>query len=391
MEVALQCTHGRRAQTGEARAQAAGLFSGDNGAAHYRHSCPYPDSDPLLARPRLENPLTVPDPLLVVVLGPTGSGKTALSLVLAEHFGGEIVNCDSVAMYREFEIGTAKPSAVEQARAPHHLLSFVLPPEFVTAGQYARLARQVLQEIKGRRRLPIVVAGTGLYLRALLEGLFLGPERSEELRQRLRDRARRDGPGYLHKLLGRLDPAAAKKIHANDAPKLIRAIEVCLASRQKMTELWKQGREPLKGFRILRLGLNPDRNALYQRINQRAYRMFESGLVEETAGLVEKYGDRAQALSSLGYRQALQLVRGEIDRARGIAQAQQAHRNYAKRQMTWFRREPEVVWLRGFGDDREVQRAAVAQVEDDLEGARRTTKADPLNGIDNALARDGGE
>jgi len=330
----------------------------------------------------------VPDPLLVVVLGPTGSGKTALSLVLGERFGGEIVNCDSVAMYREFEIGTAKPSARERARAPHHLLDFVLPREYVTAGEYARLGRQVLQEIKGRGGLPIVVAGTGLYLRALLEGLFPGPQRSEELRRRLRDRARQEGPGYLHKLLGRLDSAAGKKIHANDAPKLIRAIEVCLGSRQKMTELWKQGREPLQGFRILRLGLNPERAALYQRINQRANRMFESGLVEETAGLLEKYGDTAQALSSLGYRQAVQLVRGQIDHARGISQAQQAHRNYAKRQMTWFRREPEVVWLAGFGDDPEIQQAAVAQVQDALEGRSSTSKACPSTRAQNALARD---
>ena len=236
--------------------------------------------------------------------------------------------------------------------------------------------------------LPIVVAGTGLYLRALLEGLFPGPQRSEELRRRLRDRARQEGPGYLHKLLGRLDSAAGKKIHANDAPKLIRAIEVCLGSRQKMTELWKQGREPLQGFRILRLGLNPERAALYQRINQRANRMFESGLVEETAGLLEKYGDTAQALSSLGYRQADQLVRGQIDHARGISQAQQAHRNYAKRQMTWFRREPEVVWLAGFGDDPEIQLAAVAQVQDALEGRSSTSKACPSTRAQNALARD---
>jgi tRNA dimethylallyltransferase len=328
----------------------------------------------------------VPDPLLVVVLGPTGSGKTALSLVLAERFSGEIVNCDSVAMYREFEIGTAKPSATQRARAPHHLLDFVLPREYVTAGEYARLGRQVLREIKGRGRLPIVVAGTGLYLRALLEGLFPGPQRSEELRLRLRDRARQGGPGYLHKLLGRLDSAAANKIHANDAPKLIRAIEVCLASRQKMTELWTQGREPLQGFRILRLGLNPERNALYQRINQRANTMFESGLVQETAELLEKYGETAQALSSLGYRQALQLVRGQLDRATGVSQAQQAHRNYAKRQMTWFRREPEVVWLAGFGDDPEVQQAVVAQVQDALEGRRSTSKAGPSTRVENELA-----
>jgi tRNA dimethylallyltransferase len=205
-----------------------------------------------------------PEPPLVAVLGPTASGKTALSLTLAERFNGEIVNCDSVAMYREFDLGTAKPTASERARAPHHLLDCVAPTSPVTAGEYARQARQALDEIKARSRLPILVGGTGLYLRALLEGLFPGPQRSEELRERLRELDNRRGSNYLHRILRRLDPAAAEKIHANDTPKLIRAIEVCLASRQKMTELWQQ-REPLRGFHIVRLGLDPDRQALYDR------------------------------------------------------------------------------------------------------------------------------
>jgi tRNA dimethylallyltransferase len=302
----------------------------------------------------------VPDPLLIVVLGPTASGKTALSLALAERFHGEIVNCDSVAMYREFEIGTAKPSAAERARAPHHLLDFVDPTGYITAGEYARLARQALAEIKSRDHLPVVVGGTGLYLRALLDGLFPGPQRSEELRERLRQRTEKNGADYLHRVLRRLDPEAATKIHANDIPKLIRAIEVCLASRQKMTEMWKQGRDPLTGFRIVRIGLNPNRDALYARINQRAEHMFASGLVEETRQLLEKYGDTARPLTSLGYKQAAQLLRGEIDVKTALQAAQQAHRNYAKRQMTWFRREPEVVWLEGFGDDRAIQEEAAA-------------------------------
>src|SRR6266705_3453001 len=163
------------------------------------------------------------------------------------------------------------------------------------------------------------------------------------------------GSSHLHRMLKRLDPAAAGRIHANDAPKLIRAIEVCLASRQKMTELWRRGRQPLQGFHILRLGLDPARDALYTRINQRAEKMFASGLVEETARLLEKYGDSAGPLTSLGYKQAVQLLRGEIDGKTALQAAQQAHRNYAKRQMTWFRREPEVVWMRGFGDDAQVQ------------------------------------
>jgi tRNA dimethylallyltransferase len=307
-----------------------------------------------------------PDPLLVVVLGPTASGKTALSLALAERFHGEIVNCDSVAMYREFDLGTAKPTPAERARAQHHLLNCVAPTSHITAGEYARQARQVLEEIKTRKNLPIVVGGTGLYLRALLDGLFPGPERSDELRARLRERAASCGSSYLHRILRRLDPAAAAKIHANDTPKLIRAVEVCLASRQKMTDLWQQGREGLTGFRILRLGLDPDRATLYDRINRRAEQMFVAGLIEETQRLLEKYGEDAWPLSSLGYKQAVQFLRGQLTREQAIQAAQQAHRNYAKRQMTWFRREPEVSWLRGFGDDASVQ----AEAEDQVLGLR---------------------
>jgi tRNA dimethylallyltransferase len=307
--------------------------------------------------------LTVsPDPLLVVVLGPTASGKTALSLALAERFHGEIVNCDSVAMYREFEIGTAKPTLAERARVPHHLLDFVDPSGYVTAGEYARLGREVLRQVKSREALPIVVGGTGLYLRALLDGLFAGPQRSEELRDRLRERATGIGPGYLHRVLSRLDPAAAAKIHANDTPKLLRAIEVCLASRTKMSEMWKQGRDPLQGFRIVRLGLDPDRQALYERINLRAERMFDSGLVEETRGLLEKCGEVARPLAALGYKQAVALVRGEMDLTSALQAAQQAHRNYAKRQMTWFRREPDVIRFAGFGDDVKIQSEAIQKI-----------------------------
>jgi tRNA dimethylallyltransferase len=303
-------------------------------------------------------------PLLLAVVGPTGSGKTALALALAERFEGEIVNCDSVALYRGLEIGTAKPSSEERARAPQHLLDILEPAQAFTAGDYSQTARRVVAEIAARGRLPIVVGGSGLYLRAFLEGLFAGPKRSEELRARLREIAGRRGSTHLHRMLARLDPAAARKIHANDAPKLIRALEVCLKSQQKMTELWQRGRDPLTGFRILRIGLDADRTVLYERINQRAQRMFDAGLVGETERLVARYGASVPPLQSLGYKQALQLVRGEMDRESAITAAQQAHRNYAKRQMTWFRREPEVHWLHGFGDDPQIQSAAIALIED---------------------------
>ncbi len=298
-------------------------------------------------------------PLAVLLLGPTGSGKTALSLALGERFGGEIVSCDSVAVYRGMELGTAKPTAEERVRVPHHLIDVVEPDRPFTAGEYSRAARAALKEIAERGRLPIVTGGTGLYLRALTEGLFAGPERQQDLRARLEQSRQRHVEGWLHRLLARLDPASARRIHANDTAKLIRAIEVCLAARRPLSEVL--GRDPLTGFRLLRMGLNPPRAALYERLNRRAAAMFAAGLVEETRGLLARYGP-VKALDSLGYRQALRVLQGFWSSKEAIAVAQQGHRNYAKRQLTWFRREPEVHWLEGFGDEAEIQRAAAEMV-----------------------------
>ena len=306
-------------------------------------------------------------PLLVAILGPTASGKTSLSLSLAEHLQGEIISCDSVAVYREFEIGAAKPSPEERRRAPHHLIDVVSPSAIFTAGDYSRLARRALDEVHSRQHLPIVVGGAGLYLRALFEGLFAGPPRSEALRQRLREREAERGPQYLHKMLQKLDPAAAVAIHCNDVAKTVRALEICLSSRQRMTDLWQQGRAPLKGFRILRIGLNPHREALYLRINLRAQQMFQHGLVEETRALLERYGGSANALNSLGYKQAVQHLQGELPLDQAITLAQQGHRNYAKRQMTWFRREPDVHWISGFGFELEAQKDALKFVQEILD------------------------
>jgi len=211
--------------------------------------------------------------------------------------------------------------------------------------------------------LPVVVGGTGLYLRALLEGLFAGPPRSEELRARLRERARDRGPQYLHRMLRRLDPTAATAVHANDVAKVVRALEVSLSARRPMTDLWRKGRDPLLGYRIVRFGLNPSRERLYQQINERAEKMFAGGLVEETRALRERYGNSARPLDSLGYKQAAQFLAGELSLSEAIAAAQQAHRNYAKRQITWFRREPDVHWIAGFGSDAAVEKQCMDWIE----------------------------
>jgi tRNA dimethylallyltransferase len=293
------------------------------------------------------------DPLVVLILGPTGSGKTALSLALAERFHGEIISCDSVAAYRGMDLGTAKPSASERARVPHHLIDVADPDQPFTAGVYSRAARAALYDIAARGHLPIVTGGTGLYLRALTEGLFAGPERHEPLRQRLRQSAQKRGTTWLHRLLSRLDAPSAARIHSNDAPKLIRAIEVCLASRQPLSQVLS--RDPLTGFRLLRIGLNPPRQHLYERLNERCATMFAAGLVDETRALLDRFGP-VKALDSLGYRQAMAVLAGTLTVDAGIAAAQQGHRNYAKRQMTWFRREPHVHWIDAFGDAPETLR-----------------------------------
>lgn len=310
--------------------------------------------------------MSATDKPLLVVAGPTASGKTGLALQLAEEFDGEIVSCDSVAVYRLMDIGSAKPSMEERARVPHHGLDLYWPNEFCTAGDYARHARAAIAEISSRGKLPIVAGGTGLYLRALLQGLAPAPPRNEGMRERLRASEAKHGAGHLHRLLSRLDKQAAQVIHANDTPKLIRSIEVTFAARVPQTTQWSAGREPLRGFRVLQFGLEPAREQLYTRINERASAMFANGLVEETDMLRMHFGEDCRSLQALGYAESMKLLHSELSREDAVASAQQGHRNYAKRQLTWFRRDPEMIWLKGFGSDEDVQREALQRAAEHI-------------------------
>ena len=306
--------------------------------------------------------VTAPLKPLIVLVGPTASGKTSLALRLAEEFSGEIVSCDSVAVYREMEIGTAKPTHDERALIQHHMIDIAWPNEAFTAGDYSRQAREALTGITKRDRPPIVAGGTGLYLRALIDGLFPAPPQKPGQRERLRRLAKTRGPAYLHRILTRLDPAAATTIHANDVPKVVRAIEVSVAADEPLTQQWQKGRDVLTGYSILRLGLNPPRADLYERINQRAAAMFDRGLIEETERLIARYGEDCRPLTSLGYAEATAVLKNELTREQAVAQAQQGHRNYAKRQLTWFRREPGIHWLEGFGSDKDIANRALQLV-----------------------------
>ena len=312
-------------------------------------------------------PADVPERPLVAVAGPTGSGKSELALCLAEEFGGEIVNCDSLQVYRHFDIGTAKLPTAERRGIPHHVMDIVDPDQLFTAGEYARLGRQAVAGISARGLLPLVAGGTGFYLRALLDGLFQGPTRDQPLRDRLSARETRR-PGSLHRLLRRFDAESAGKIHANDVPKVMRALEVCIVARRPASELYRTGRDGLRGFRTLKLGLLPDRDALYTHLDDRCAHMFEGGLIDEVRGILALgYARHCKPFEAHGYRQAMQLLDGELSPRDAVFYAQRNTRQYAKRQITWFRREPGLIWLQGFGNQPDIRDEAVRLVREFLE------------------------
>jgi tRNA dimethylallyltransferase len=287
---------------------------------------------------------------LIVVLGPTGSGKSALALALAAGCHGEIVNCDSLQIYREFDIGTAKTPPEQRAGIPHHLFDIITANVGYSAGEYARTARVTVAEVTGRGSVPVIVGGTGFYLRALLSGLPPLPDRDEKLRARLAAREERR-PGSLHRILTRLDPAAGASIHHRDVQKSIRALEIRLLTRTPRPHV--ESTQPLEGYRICKIGLDPDRAELNRRLDERVIAMFGEGLCEEVRGLLAGgLTGNEKPFESLGYKQALAHVRGTMTIEEAIASTQLQTRQYAKRQRTWFRREIGVHWIEDFGDSR---------------------------------------
>ncbi len=304
---------------------------------------------------------------LIAIVGPTASGKSALGISLAQQLDGEVVACDSTQLYRGFDVGTAKPSVEERGGVPHHLIDVLDPREEATAGGYRERAISVLEDLRARKKLPIFTVGTGLYLRALLEGLADVPLRSEELRERLWASAGRHPPGHLHRILKRMDPPSAEKIMPGDRQKLVRAIEVCLLAKKPLSEVVRSGRSPLQGWRVLKIGLSPEREALYERIHARTETMLAAGWLEEVRGLIDsELPADAKPFDFIGYRELRALLQGEMKIEEARAAIQQATRRYAKRQLTWFRRDTQIHWLTGFGQEPAIQQKSLAWLRQQL-------------------------
>jgi tRNA dimethylallyltransferase len=295
------------------------------------------------------------------IVGPTASGKSELGIELALRCGGEVINCDSVQVYREIEIATAKVPVEERRGVPHHLIDFVPPEVNYTAGEWARDAARVIEEIEARGRMPVLVGGTGFYLRALRQPFFPGPKTDEALRRRLTELRARRGPEHLHQMLTRLDPQSAAKLPPRDWSRVQRALEVRLQTGRPMSEQATGHMEPPPfAPRIRVFALLPPRAELYRRINERAEAHFAAGLVEEVCRLMNKgVPADASALGAHGYRRVVEFLNGERDYASAIEQTKLDVRHYSKRQLTWFRREPGVEWVEGFGDDPAVQERVI--------------------------------
>jgi tRNA dimethylallyltransferase len=302
-------------------------------------------------------------PTLIAVLGPTASGKSALSLALAERLGGEILSCDSAAVYRGFDVGTDKVPPGERRGIPHHLLDVADPTEVYTAARYAREAAAAIRDIHARGRLPVLAGGTGFYYRALTRGLFPGPGRDDRLRRRLEDAERRRGPGFLHRMVARVDPASAARVQPRDVVRLVRALEVYFLTGQPLTAHFAATVSPLPGVRVVALLVQVPAALLAERIERRVAEHFARGLVDEVRSLLASgVPDTAAPFGSLGYRQVLEHVRGVRDEAATRELVARETRHYARRQLIWFRKEPNLEPVPGPGEVRAAIESAAAIV-----------------------------
>lgn len=294
---------------------------------------------------------------IYAIAGPTASGKTALGVELALGVGGEVINCDSVQIYRGIQIATAKPSEEEKRGVPHHLIDYVDPNIDYSAGDWARDAAVKIAEIEGRNRIPILVGGTGFYLRSLRQPLFDGPKTDSELRARFREIKNRKGAEHLHKMLTRLDPESAQKLEKRDFSRVMRALEVYFQTGEKLSIQQPRRAEPPEfADRIKLFVLDPPRAELYERINRRTEQHFAAGLVHEVKELIASgVRDDGNALGAHAYRRVCEYLRGERTLESAIERSKQDVRNYSKRQITWFRREPDAKWFKGYGTDHSIQ------------------------------------
>ena len=313
-----------------------------------------------------------PSKPIIAIVGPTASGKSELGIEVALHFGGEIINCDSVQVYREIEIATAKVPLGERRGVPHHLIDFVPPEVNYTAGEWARAAAEKIEEIEARGRMALLVGGTGFYLRALRRPFFPSPKTDERLRRRLTEIRGRSGPEHLHKILRRLDPQSATKLFERDWPRVQRALEVRLQTGERMSEQMPARSEPPAcAARIHVFALHPPRAELYERINERAQSHFAAGLVDEVRHLLSKnVPPDSNALGAHGYRRVVEYLNGSRDLESAVEQTKLDVRHYSKRQLTWFRREPGVEWVEGFGHEDAVRERVLSRIELLIQGQR---------------------
>ena len=303
----------------------------------------------------------------VAVVGPTATGKSALGVSIAQRFGGEIVACDSTAVYRGIDIGTDKVPAAEQGGIPHHLVDVVGAADTYSAARYATDAAAAMRAITGRGKLPVIVGGTGFYYRALVRGLFPGPARHDELRARLDRVASQRGVESLHRWLSRVDVASAARIQPRDQKRLVRALEVYLLTGRPLTDHFEATASPIADYTLLTIGVNLPREQLWERVARRVDQQFARGVVQEVKSLIaEGVPETAHAFSGLVYRQVIELLRGVRDEPATRALIVQENMRYARRQLIWFRKEPNVRWLDGAGESDAIRTAALALVESAL-------------------------